>query len=323
MKWAPVFVVVFSVFFSLTCMAQDAQVRADAVRLLERATAASTPWNPPHSERVDTFRAFSDSGVQEGTFTHVVIHGTGIRDEFNFGDFHQVVVHTEKNVAIGGSAHILPAELILLLRITPTYFVRFDHEDVIRSISDRDVNGRPAHCIEFDTIAGEKSDSNELCVDASNSTLLSGKLGDHSFEMSDYFPFGGVLMPGTIRYWRNGNEILEITQTITALENPSPNLLAAPPDAKILTRCKTFRRPFGVSMPQPKPGNRGGEVDIVVRGVIGTNGRVSDALIQNSDRPDLNAEALQTVQQWVFTPRMCNGTPNSTEASFTLHFQGR
>lgn len=323
MKWAPVFVVVFSVVCSLTCKAQDAQVRAEAVRLLERATAASTPWSSPNSERVDTFRAFGDSGAQEGSFTHVVIHGTGARDEFNFGDFHKVIVHTEGSTAIAGSQHILPAELVLLTRITPTYFVRFDHEDVIHSIDDREVNGRAAHCIEFETIAGEKSDSNELCVDAGNGTLLSGKLGDHSFEMGGYFQFGGALMPGTIRYWQNGREKLEITQTITALENPSPNVLAAPPDATVLTRCKTFRRPFGVSMPQPKPGNGGGEVDIVVRGVIGPNGRVSDALIQNSDRPDLNAEALQTVHGWVFTPRMCNGTPNPTEASFTVHFQGR
>jgi hypothetical protein len=40
-------------------------------------------------------------------------------------------------------------------------------------------------------------------------------------------------------------------------------------------------------------------------------------------RPDLNAEALSLIQQWVFTPGLCNGIPNTTEASFTLHFEGR
>jgi TonB family protein len=61
----------------------------------------------------------------------------------------------------------------------------------------------------------------------------------------------------------------------------------------------------------------------LVRGIIGRDGKVHDAVVQSSDRPDLNAEALSLIQQWVFTPAMCNGRPNPSEASFVLHFQGR
>jgi TonB family protein len=57
--------------------------------------------------------------------------------------------------------------------------------------------------------------------------------------------------------------------------------------------------------------------------MIGLDGKVRDALVQESDRPDLNAEALQVVQQWIFTPATCNGRPSVNEASFTVHFQGR
>ena len=76
-------------------------------------------------------------------------------------------------------------------------------------------------------------------------------------------------------------------------------------------------------MPQPKPGNGGTDIEVVVRGIIAGDGRVHDAVVQSSERPDLNAEALDLIHQWVFTPALCDGKPNVTEASFTLHFQGR
>ena len=44
---------------------------------------------------------------------------------------------------------------------------------------------------------------------------------------------------------------------------------------------------------------------------------------ERAEFSDLEPEALALLQQWVFTPAMCNGHPNPTPASFTLHFQGR
>jgi len=46
-------------------------------------------------------------------------------------------------------------------------------------------------------------------------------------------------------------------------------------------------------------------------------------MIQQSDRPDLNPEALSLIKQWVFTPAMCDGHTNANEADFVLHFHGR
>jgi TonB family protein len=87
--------------------------------------------------------------------------------------------------------------------------------------------------------------------------------------------------------------------------------------------CTTFRRAIGISMPQPKQGTLDGNYDVVVRGMIGADGKVHEAVVQESERPDLNAEALSLAQEWVFTPALCNGKPSITEASLTLHFQDR
>ena len=74
-----------------------------------------------------------------------------------------------------------------------------------------------------------KTESNELCVDSANGTLLSEKLGNDFIENGDFFPFAGALFPGTISYSDAGVLKMQVTQTMTALTDATPNVLAAPP----------------------------------------------------------------------------------------------
>ncbi|MGO8732633.1 MAG: energy transducer TonB [Terriglobia bacterium] len=304
--------------------AEDLQLRQEAVRLLEKANAVSLVSNLPNLERTVTFRVLNlDSADQEGTFTRVVVQGTGRRDEITLGSYHIINVWTRGQLATTRTRELVPPDVVNVMRLTPIYLGRFDHEDVIQAISERRMVGGPLRCIEFDTIAGQKIENNELCVDARNGSLVSEKLGAELIENSDFFPFAGALIPGKISYSYSGVAKLEISQTMTELTDATPNVLAAPPDAQIRHFCTTFRRPLGESMPQPKPGNGGEDFDVVVRGIIGGDGKVHDAVVQSSERPDVNSEALGLIQQWIFTPGLCNGRPNPTEASFSLHFQAR
>ncbi len=308
---------------SSLCAAQDLKVREAAERLLEGASAVSTSPKLPNLERVDSFRAFGDSGAQEGTFSRVVVQGVGRREEYRFGDYNLLNIWGQKQVAVAGSRRVLPAELADVLRITPIYLVRFDSEDVVHSIVDRNVGGRDARCINFDTIHGEHTDNNEICIDAANGTLLSAKLGRELIENSNFFPFAGALIPGKINYSFAGLPKLEVTQTMTELSPADANVLAPPPNSKVHRICTTYRRPFGVSMPQPTPGTGGSDSDVVIRAVVGVNGHVYDPEIQASERPDLNAEALELARQWTFTPAVCDGHADAHEVDFVLHYQGR
>src|SRR5207237_10202093 len=68
-------------FTAIPASAQDPELRREAVQLLERANGVSLSPKLPNLERVDTFRVFdSSSGPQEGTFTRVVVQGTGRRE---------------------------------------------------------------------------------------------------------------------------------------------------------------------------------------------------------------------------------------------------
>ena len=304
--------------------AQDPQVRSAAVELMERAVAASVAPRLPNLERVDIFRALDNSaGAREGKFSRVVVQGVGKREESLFGDYHLVEIWTNGHVAKVGSQEIAPPEIETVYNITPIRIPRFDEEDVIHRIVTKAVGGKNAHCIEFDTIKGQRIENNEFCLDPANNTLLLSKTGDELIENSDFFSFAGQLIPSRITYTFAGIRKLEISQTITELTESTQNVLTAPPDAQILSFCKSYRRPIGVSMPQPKPGNGGRDIDVAIRGIIGMDGKVHEAVVQSSERTDLGEEALSLIQQWLFTPGICDGNANTTESIFMIHFHGR
>ena len=320
-RFVPVGLLATSLLFpSVKGFAQDPQLRSQAVELLEHAMQVSLSPRWPDLERVDTFRLLDAvGGPQDGSFSRVVVQGTGRREELTFGSFHVINVWTRRGLATVRSGEVIPPPLEDVMRITPTRHLRFDDEDVIDAITDSGANGRPARCIEFNTVTGQKTSQNELCVDAQNGALVQAKLGNEEIEYGDFFTFAGAVIPGTIQYSVNGIPHLEIAQIMTELTNPTPNVLAAPPDAQMRRYCTSYRRAFGVNVPQPQPGT-GADADVVLRGLIGADGKVHDAVVQRSERPDLNPAALQLIQQWAFTPALCDGKPNSVQASFTLHF---
>lgn len=307
--------------FSTISFAQNMQLRQQAMSLLERADSVSVPSHLPSLERTVTFRVLdSATGPQQGIFTRVVVQGTGRRDELTFGSFHMLNVYTKGILATVRTSDQIPPAAADALRLTPIYRLHFNEEDVIFAINDSEANGDPARCIEFNTIVGEKNENNEICVDSTNGTLDREKLGDELIDNSNFFSFGGALFPGKIEYTFGGIPRLEITQAMTVLHHPAPDVLAVPPDAQIRHHCRTYRRPFGQYMPQPKPSG-GGSADILIRGIIGQDGKVHDPVVQRSERPDLNAQALTIIRQWTFAPALCNGKPNASRGSFVLHFR--
>lgn len=322
MKWALASIVLLVAQSGFSC-AQDIKVREEAIRLLERANLVSSPAQGVSSERVDKFRVSSDSGVQEGIFSRVVVQGVGRRQEYVLGNYHLLNVWTQKQVAVVGASSMIPAELISVTRITPMNLVHFDSEDVIHTIVERDLSGHKAKCIEFDTIKGQQTQNNELCVDAPTGVLLEEKLGSELIENDDFFPFAGALMPGRIIYSFAGMNKIEITQSISVLDKSEANVLAAPAGAELHTICASFRRPFGISMPQPKAGNGGVDSDVTIRATVGVDGKVYETTVQNSERSDLDDEAVALAKQWRFTPALCDGSALPKVVEFILHFQGR
>jgi TonB family protein len=312
------------IWFSVECHAQDVRIRQRAETLLEHANSISTPHDFAGYEQTITFRSFTPAGTQQGRFTSVVHGPRSYRDEYEFEAYHLLVVVNGAMIADVGDRAQAPVQVRRMTRLNHPYIVRFDQPDIIRSIQDRQVSGRPAQCIEFDTITGEKSAANEICIDKEFGVLARVHANDETITNSDFFSYRDTFLPAHIVYEQNDLR-MELEQTKSGIEGPfDPDFLVPPPNARWLGHvCNVYRRPFGRFMPQPKPGNGGSNADVMVHGTVRTDGAIRDASIDLSEREDLNQEALRIFRAWRFTPALCDGEAIEIPADATLHFQNR
>jgi TonB family protein len=306
--------------------AEDAQLRARAFEMVERAQDVSVPHHsaPIVNETVLTFRALgSDGALHDGSYSRVFAGPNGTREEFTLGDFHLVRIALPDRLAFIGTSRVVPPEIRETLKLLPIQLWRLDQEDVVHDIVSKNRKGVDARCVEFDTIRGPETTRNELCFDAQTGTEIYARTGNTEVENSAFFDFSGAKLPGRIVRYQNGKVVTDITLARRIITDQlSPDMFTPPPTADIAVYCKTFRRAFGQSMPQPL-GNGGAITEIIVHALIGTDGKVHEATIEDSERPDLNQEALKTAQSWTFTPAVCNGQPNTEEANLVIRFQGR
>lgn len=311
---------------NLTLPAEDVKLRQAAEQLLEKANEASTTPTRPNFEHTIRFLAYSSSieAGGEGQVKMIWAGPSQRRQDTTFGSFHLTNIWFGDELFISGErGSVTPPIVRRAMKNLPLHLVRFDHEDVIRSIEDGEVRGRAARCIEFDTKFGDSTNNNEICVDKQLGTMLRFRDGAETEEYSEFFQFSGASLPGRVDIYRNGAQILELHQEYTAIEEADPGLFAPPAGAEVRRKCQQTRQAFGVSMPQPKPGAGNNISDVVLEGVIGPNGKVYSAVVMTSDRPDLNDEALKLVSTWAYSPSLCDGKPNWQKNQFVLHFQGR
>ncbi len=307
--------------------AEDVKLREQAVHLMEVANAVSLTGGLRDYEQLVTFAVHDllTGSVKEGTFTRVSAGADGRREEYTFGDYHAIRVLSGDRLSDSRTGEE-PAEIRELLRYIPIHLGRFDQEDVIRSIEDMNVLGRPAKCINFETHFGSEMQANQICVDTERGALLRWHIGDELIENSQYFQIANLWEPGHIRRFVRGALQFEIEQRMTATEVPVDANAFSPVSGhwQRMFGCKNQRRAVGISMPMPPAGTAGtGTVDVIVHGYIWDNGTVQPITIESSQRPDLNAEALKLVATWKFLPLMCNDKPATTVADFVVHFQSR
>lgn len=307
--------------------AEEVKLREQAVQLLERANAASLIAGLRDYEQVVsfTFHDLLTGAIKTGTFSRTSAGTDGKREELSYAGYHAstaVVGNRESSTRASNE----PPEILELLDELPIHLGRFDNQDAIRSIEDSNVLGRAATCVNFDTHLGTGVQANQICVDAARGTLLRWRVGDDLIENSDYFQVGKLWEPGHIQHFVRGTLRLEMEQRITLAPTPVDASTFSPPSGQWQKwwRCEDRRRPIGISMPMPPPGNAGtGIIDVVVRGYILDTGVVQPTTIVSSLRPDLNDEAMKLVATWKFTPLMCNDKVAATIANFVVHFQGR
>ena len=306
-------------------LGEDMQLRARAVALLNQSSVVSRFQGGPYNVRTDvSFSATAaDGSLQGGSYTRNRGTDGALRQDLSFGDYSASSISRESMVGKTPAWDDPPYAARVILRLVPFGAGSFDSSDVIQQIKDSSYGGRPAACIEFETIVGENRLPGEICIDKANGTLLELRTGSKLFEYSDYYSVKGGLFPAQIVY-RDGAFSLNATLKMVVLDGRPDDAFAIPGGWKQGSFCKQFQWPVAKVSPQPQgEGAPGAPVtDIAVHLHVSPTGAVSSAEVLKPVRPDLDEAAVKLAGQWVFDPGTCDGHAQEYVIDVTLHFQG-
>jgi hypothetical protein len=304
--------------------AEDPEVRAEAVRLMERANMLTTPvW--PANEEFFKFRVVQPAAgeASEGTIQIGVRTPVNKRWEMTYGTYKYIRVRDGGEFATYRSESTEPAALTSVRRLIPAFHGVFEPADMVRRIEDSTVDGRPARCMEFDTLKGDQQQSGQVCVDAQSGFLFSVRQGDETVRQSNYFRFNNAWLPGHIERWMGDQKLLEIDSQVVVRTEYPPEYFDYPQDATIDHGCREFHRAFADHAPQPEPRTQSNEaITVRVHGRIGKDGKTNSLKVLDAVRPELAEEALRLVSGWTFHSAMCEYQAATQETDFEVRFKG-
>jgi TonB family protein len=304
---------------------EDVQLRSRAVALLNQASVVNRFQGGPYNVRTEvSFSATAaDGSLQGGSYTRNRGTDGALRQDLRFGDYSSSSISIESMVGKTPGWDDPPYAARVILRLVPFGAGSFDSSDVIEQIKDGSYGGRPAACIEFETIVGENRLPGEICIDKANGTLLELRMGSKLFEYSDFYSVKGGLFPAQIVY-RDGAFSLNATLKMTVLEERPEDAFKVPSDWTQGNFCKQFQWPVAKVSPQPHgEGAPDAPVtDVAVHLYVSATGTVSGAEVLRPVRADLDAEAVKQASKWVFEPGTCDGRAQEYVIDVVLHFQG-
>jgi Gram-negative bacterial TonB protein C-terminal len=322
--WACCFIGLLALMFFVPVprfFAQDISVRVEAVRLLEHANSLSATRQIAASYKHEVaFRSFRVDGTETDGRFNGIFSGYIKRFEWSFGNYHAVSIHYPDKIVQNGDYQPAPAEVLEMDRLTPLFTGWFDKSDIVESINETTLSGRPAKCVQFETVNGRSSESNQICIDSELGTLIRWNVGNERMEYSDYSQFQGVWLPAHTEHYINGRLRMVIDQTFSIIQGAIDWASLTPPSPRTLHPCVQYKRAVIQSAPQPSSAGPGPWYNVKIHAVIGADGRVHEIVVLPEGRPDLERQAVQTVSGWTFSPALCNGKPIPVNASLVVHF---
>jgi hypothetical protein len=303
---------------------EDPAVRARAVSLLERSAQLSRPVWPMNEEDFSFHIVNPEPGYPaDGTLKISVAKPYLKRWEYSYGVYQFSKVENGPEIATYRTGSE-PASLAMVRKMLPLSLLHFDQSDIIRAITDKNVDGTPATCIDFDTITGTRHQSGTLCVDQANGYLIYSKLDDVITKQSRFYLFNNGFLPGHIERWTNDVKLFEIESRIEVRPGGFPaEAFEYPAGATITHACNSFTPAYADNNLQPVAESFSETgIDITVRGFVDNQGHTTNLKVLDRTHPDLDAEALKLVSAWTFHPAQCNYQPTSEQRDFVVHFQG-
>src|SRR6266702_709948 len=143
-------------------VAEDVQLRAQAVAMMSRAKIASTLKGGPYNIETDaTFQTIDrDGATVSGSLKRLRGSKGFLRQDVNWGDYRASMIGVNMQIATVGAWDAQPYAVRRLLALVPFSVGEFDAKDVVREIRD----AAASTCIVFETIEGESREPGDICL---------------------------------------------------------------------------------------------------------------------------------------------------------------
>jgi len=207
--------------------------------------------------------------------------------------------------------------------------LKIETKETLSKVKTRKKNGVQQDCTDIKWPYGL---DRTLCFDTANGTLASIDFATEEIpveisriEYTDFHLVAGKQIPYEIRALQGGTELISVKMAeISETWAKHPARFAVPANADFWPYCDDLRYPELVDRVPPKypPGALASRAQgrVIFYAVIESDGSLSHLAVIQRAAPDLQAAALEALQQWRYQPAACHETPVRVETSIAVAF---
>jgi TonB family protein len=310
-------------------IASDNQIR-EGKDLIEKAAEKMNIFALPYFEMKANVRIANQGKPLEGSYLLLWNGPEQWREEINFPGYTETQLGGKGVVFLKRTTDFMPLRINQLhaalgYDTAGTYGSMIPlaprSDETIKKVKDRKVNGTKVKCAE---IADQEKHTREVCVDSATGTVVR----QESLLDREVMPVGTKFFPRFLSYVQDGKPLAEVQVTELKTTQQFPSSAFAPPAGSLSrpgcmnpspARLVHKVRP---RYPEEERQSRA-EGTVAVYALIGADGQPRDFRIVSGATPGLNAAGLEGVQQWLYKPATCNGTPVEVETVLTVNYSLR
>jgi TonB family protein len=271
---------------------------------------------------------YGDSNRMLGDYTLTWFASDRWRQEVRFAQYQEVQVVKGSKVWTKRSLPFRPLRVQQAIQLLQP--VRMHQGAKFKVENTKKLKLRPDGDVSNCFIVRDGGNLRQSCFDEKSGMYTRHVLYSGSaFSYLDYMEFGDKLFPKTLQYSDVADLIVQVKvtelKTISAAEDAvlSPLLDTQPQDrcdnpqsAKMLnSKAPDFD---AIAYKYLRPGER---TDVIVSGVVSTDGNLEDLHVLQTGSNEVNAATINALRKWKFQPALCGEKPVVTELLFHFPYQ--
>jgi hypothetical protein len=300
--------------------------KANALLMKGGSNALIWPLGPVPMHLSGRFKAFNlqkgdDSLVFEADF----LDKRHWRTKYEMTGFQKIFVRDDSQTADRQNTDFSPIRIRQIQRYMMPFGGYFERADVIKKIYSKELDGRTAQCIDFQTIKGQQREypMQKMCISQNPELILLRSDGRFETSWSQFEQFHGKYYPRHVLVKDNGEKILEGDVSVTDAPQLKPALFVIPPGFDVRKACEVRVPPVLIKGDEPQMPSRSalvGTESVVAQLKLGADGKVQKAALIEIADPAVDAAVKKIIPTLQFEPAKCDGEPVPADYDYQVTF---